>query len=925
MNRLPPAVLQRLLAWVLPPGRVRDGLLGDLAELYAERAQKGRALANLWYAEQLLSATLHYPARRLHRRAAHQTEKRTMERLATHIVDAITRDSRHALRRLVRDPRFSLTTVATLAIGIGVTASVFALVNAVLIRPLPYPDPGRLVAVGHAAPRIDPAKTGLSGGTYLHYERHNRTFEGIATYVEEFYTLSDLSTPELAPELVRIAYVSPSFFSILRVTPVVGRLPSAADFEFGDPEAVLINHDLWVRRYGADPRIVGQTVELDGRAALVTGVAQAGLNFPHPAVGVWIVWAHDRLESRIGAAARIHSLTLNGVGRLKPGVSIEAAEQDIDALVASLPDAYGDVTAEELEAMGLRAAITPLKDAIIGDTRPALLMLQGAAIFLLLIMWANVTNLSLLRAERRRREVGVARALGGNAGQIARGFILENGFLAALGGALALALVYLAVGIRFGFDANAIPRAHDLGVDVRVFAVVIALSVLSTAALSAVSITSALRPTLAGVLTGELGRITASGRAQLGRRLLVGTQVALTLILLVGSALMAQSFWRLKRVPLGFEPENVLAFHMPIPRGLASDYRSSARVHYEVLERLRGLPGVAGAEAASLPNFPLTPPQVHDLSQFAVAERADEEREASPYAASGFATPGYFRIMGIPLVRGRTFEDVDTSPDAPGVILSESLARALFGTGDPIGRQVRFTGRMTFPDFPDYTVIGVVGDVPGHSLREGPSMAFYFPHIYPPRADRITGAVHFSYPFQEVVVVRTSLSPGSLVPAIDDIVRDVDPRLVVTRVARLERVVADAAEDTRVTMLLLFVGSVTALFLAIVGVYGVLAYAVAQRGPELGLRIALGASPAAVVRMVVGQGARLSLIGIAAGLPAAFVLVRFLESLLFEVRPGNPLAFGATAALLFGVGLAASYLPARRAGRTDPATALKGR
>lgn len=848
-----------------------------------------------------------------------------MERLGMHIVDAIMRDSRHALRRLVRDVRFSLTTVATLAIGIGVTASVFALVNPVLIQPLPYPDPGRLIALGHVAPELDPANTGLSGGTYLHYQRQNRTFEGIATYVEEFYTLSDLGTPELAPELVRIAYVSPSFFSILQVTPGVGRFPSAADFQFGDPEAVLISHDLWVRRYGADPRIVGQTVELDGRAALVTGVAQAGLNFPHPEVGVWIVWAHDRMESRMGAAARIHHLTLNGIGRLKRGVSIEAAEQDIDALVASLPDAYGDVTAEELEATGLRAAITPLKDAIIGDTRPALLMLQGAAIFLLLIMWANVTNLSLLRAERRRREVGVARALGGNAGQIARGFVLENGFLAALGGALALALAYLAVRVRFGFDANAIPRAHDIGVDVWVFAVVIALSLLSAAVLSAASITSALRPTLAGVLTGELGRITASGRAQLGRRLLVGTQVALTLILLVGSTLMAQSFWRLKQVPLGFEPENLLAFHMPIPRGLSSDYRSAARVHYEVLERLRGLPEVTGAEAASLPNFPLTPPQVHDLSQIAVAGRADGDREAWPYAASGFATPGYFRIMGIPLVRGRTFEDIDTNRDAPGVILSESLARTLFGTNDPIGRRVRFAGQMMFPDFPDYTVVGVVGDVPGRALRDGSSMAFYFPHIYPPRADRITGVVHFSYPFQEVVVVCTSLPPGSLVAAIDDIVRDVDPRLVATRAATLERVVANAAKETRLTMLLLVVGSATALFLAIVGVYGVLAYAVAQRGSELGVRIALGASPAAVVRMVVEQGARLTLIGIATGLPAAFVLVRFLESLLFEVRPGNPLAFGATAALLIGVGLAASYLPARRAGRTDPATALKAK
>lgn len=477
MNRLPPAVLRGILALVLPPGRVRDGLLGDLDELYAERAKRRRGLANLWYARQVFSAALHYPVRRLWRPAPHGMERRIMDRLRLHLVDAIMRDSRYALRRLLRDPRFSLTTVATLAIGIGVTASVFALVNAVLIRPLPYPDPGRLVAVGHAARGLDAARTGLSRGTYLHYEAQNRTFEGIGTYVEEVYTLSERTVSDRAPESIRIAYVSPSFFSILGASTAVGRLPTAADFQFGDPEAVLISHDLWVRRYGGDARIVGRTVELDGRTAVVTGVAQSGLDFPHPELGAWIVWSYDRVESRVGAAAQIEFLTLSGIGRLGPGVSVEAAQRDINGLVASLPDAYGDVTSEELEALGLRATVTPLEDAIVGDARPALLLLQGAAIFLLLIMWANVTNLSLLRAERRRREVGVARALGGSAGQIVRGFVLENVLLAALGGVLGLVVASLALRVRFGFDANTIPRAHDIGVDAWVLVVAVALSV----------------------------------------------------------------------------------------------------------------------------------------------------------------------------------------------------------------------------------------------------------------------------------------------------------------------------------------------------------------------------------------------------------------------------------------------------------------
>ena len=827
--------------------------------------------------------------------------------------------ARLALRRLVRQPGFSVPVALTLALGIGATAAVFAVVNGVLIRPLAYPEANRLVAVGHTASHVDLPMTGVSLGTADYYRAHNRVFEDIGVYVEHVGTLTDLDQPER----VRWAFATPSVFTVLRPAVTLGRLIRPGNYEpgvVGVVHGALISHDLWVRRYGADPGLVGRTVELDRQPYPVVGVLEPGFHFPHAETDAWLAfgWA-----PRYATKAGLGSLWASAVARLKPGVSFAEARQDLQRLVHSLPGAFPDVTQTQLEAMGLRGAVVPLKEAIIGDVGVALLLLLAAGGFLLLITWANAANLSLVRAEGLRHEGAVAHALGATDRHLLRGFLSEGVLLSAVGGAVGCALASAAIQVHFGFAPEEIPRLREVGVDVAVLAVIFGLSLASAGLLAGVSFLSARRRgDLAGTLAGAVGRMTGGRRQQVVRSLLVVGQVAFALALLIGSALMAQSFWHLRHVRLGFDPEGAVTFRLPVPppSGSKNYYHATARIHQEVLERLRAIPGVAAVEAASTSGFPVTPvPSFYNV-RLSVADRAADSSREWPYAELSFATPGYFRAMRIPVLTGRTFRWEDTGREAHGVILSASLARALFDREDPIGRRVRWARASRDPD---YTVVGVAGDVPSDRIQDGPTKVLYFLNIYPPKADTITGVVHIYIPDDEFYVLRTHLSPMSLTPAIRRVIREVDPKLLITQIGTLEALLDGSMARARLTMVLLLVAAATALALAVTGLYGVLSYAVSRRTAELGVRIALGARPAAVVRMVVRQGALLTLAGIGLGTLGAVVLTRYLRALLYEVSPTDPVAFAAMAGLLFAVGLAASYLPARRAARLDPMMALR--
>jgi putative ABC transport system permease protein len=835
------------------------------------------------------------------------------------VLEDLARDARHAVRRLARERSFSIPVVAALGIGIGVTAAMFALVNAVLIRPLPYREADRLVALRHTA-RAELPMTGLSTGTFLHYRTHNRVFDDVAVYVVHLETITD----DGSPEQVRLVMTSPSLFSVLRARTHIGRFPTAEDYVFGERAGILLGYDFWRRRYGADSTILGRDVEIARRGNYaVVGVAEPGFYFPDHDTQVWMGWPQEGGNAGAGSdkVASLRGLGYSGVARLKPGVTPEAAERDLVRLVGTLPEAYPDVTMDQLWRLGVRGVAVPLKDVVIGDVRVALLMLFATGAFLLLITWANVTNLVLVRGERLRREVAVSRALGASFGHLARRVGSESLTLATLGGALGLLLAASAVRARFGFALNEIPRLRDVRVDGPVLTLALGLAVFSALLLTVVSLVSARRLDLAPALTGAVGRMTAGQSEQNGRRILVATQVALALTLLIGSALMAESFWRLKQVKLGFEPDGKLTFFLPIPPSVYGNYHLSARVHHEILGRIRALPGVHRAEAGNIAGFPLTPVPSYYQRQFTVADGAPQDSIAAPYALFSFATPGYFEAMGIPIIRGRSFRRVDTNREAHGVIISASLARALFANANPVGRRVRWA-RAT--ELPAYTVVGVAGDVPSETIRQGPSEVLYFPNLYPPQADSITGVVHIYIPSDEMYVVSTSLPGTSVVPAIRRAIAEVDPKLLMTNVATMDEVVADSMARARLTMLLLLIAAGTALFLGVLGIYGILAYTVSQRTSELGVRMALGATPARIVGLVVRQGLLLALAGVAVGIPAAFALTRFLRSVLYEVSPSDPLAFAAMAALLLAVAVAASFVPARRAGRIDVVQAVKG-
>ena len=816
-----------------------------------------------------------------------------------------------AARRLLRAPTYTLTVAASLALGIGVVTAAFALVDAVLLRPLPYPDARRLVAVRHAA-AVELPERGVSPGIFLHYRDHNRVFTGIGVYVESVLPLTEPG----APEQVRVARVSPEVLPLVGAVPAVGRLPTGADAEPGAPPRLFVSDELWARRFGRDPGVVGRTVEVGRRRYEVAGVMAPGFHFPHPETHVWITWPQ---KARGAAVAALYQ---SAVARLRPGLTPRDAQADLQRLVGTLPEAYGDVTAGELRRSGLRAEVVPFADTVVGDVRPALWLLLGTAAALLLITWANAVNLTLVRAEAQRRDVAVERALGAAPAHLAARFFGESALVAAAGGAAGLLLAREAVAARFGFDAaGGLPRLDELTLSPAAAALGVALTAATALLLGGAATARAGRGGAAGALAAGNGRMTGGRRERGGRAVLVAGQVALALTLLVCAALMARSFWRLSRAELGFRAEGASAFHVPLPPSAYGDYHAMARLHAGILDGVRAIPGVEAAEAASVSAFPMTP-AASDWNERVAAAELPPRGAAWPSAQLAFATPGYFRAMGIPLVRGRAFRSgEDMASGGPSVVLSASLARALFGGADPVGRRVRWADLQGYPD---YTVVGVAGDVPGESLREGPTRVVYFANVFPPAADSVTGPLLDYVPDEEVYVVRSSLAPAALAAAVERVVRGADPKLVVEEAGTLEELVAADRARARLTLLLLLVGAGTALFLGVVGIYGILAYAVRQRTPELGVRLALGATPAGVAAMVVREGARLALAGTAVGVAASLALTRFLRGLLYQVSPGDPLAFAATAALLLAVALAASYLPARRAGRIDPVRALRG-
>jgi putative ABC transport system permease protein len=804
------------------------------------------------------------------------------------------RDAHQAARRLLATPAFTAAAVLTLAVGTGALVAVFALVNSILLQPLPYPESDRLVTVRHVAPGAAIEDAGLSDGIYLHYRAHARAFEDLALYQEAIVNL----TAGAEAERLDLTLAMPQLFTLLGVRPVAGRLFDERDGRPDAPVRVLLGEDLWRRRYGGDPGIVGQTVTINERPREVVGVLPADFGFPRQVTEIWMNL------NPAPAEARVDGLYYSAVARLRPGIPAASAQAELARLLTSLEGSFPDATAERLARLRLVPRVLSLKDAIVGDTRAALWLLLSGMAFLLFIACANVANLLLVRAEHRGREIAVRAALGASRGAVARLFLAESLLLSVAGATGGLILADWGVALLVAVTSVELPRLHEVRVDGWVVAFSAAVAVVAAISFGMLSALRYLRGDVMATLRGGTRGGTEGPERQRVRTALVMVQLALALTLLVGAGLMARSFWQLTRVDPGFDPEGVVAMEIGLPASKSETHEMIARFYDAVLERVRALPGVVSGAASS--TLPLTGETWTSVQAPVVIAGGTRTDEPAPRVALKFITPGYLQAMRTPVIEGSTLALGEHIAEPHPVLISAVLARRLFPGRSAIGQRIQrlsSSGRA-MPDLPPYTIIGVVADVRDEALAAGATELVYIPVL-----GRAVDP-HF-FMAQLSLVIRSDLPRETLAPAIRDIVHDVDPAIGVTRVRTMDEIVRASTARSSFLMVLLLIAAAASLFLGVVGIYGVLAYSVSRRVREIGIRIALGAQTADIRRLVLGNGGRVIVLGIGAGVLAALALTRFVRAMLFEVSPTDPVTFAGVALLLGLVALIACWLPAR--------------
>ena len=820
-------------------------------------------------------------------------------------IDNLARDARFAVRRIHRAPGFATGIIATLGIGIGAAVGIGTIVYGVLFRDLPYANPDQLVRVGFHTEGIAAPGDLHSEATFLHFASTARSFAELGAY----YTNDAINvTDGDAPERVTAAMMTPSTFDLLGVRPVVGRLFERMDTSVtGDAIPVLISQELWERRYGADPAIIGRRIEINRSARIVVGVLPRSFDFPSPSVSVWYPASMAIDQPQITARY------LQVIGRLRAGATVSDAAAELRTLIPSLASRYPAITPELLQRSRARISVESLKTATVASVRPQLVLLGILVAVVLLIATTNVVNLFLLRTERAIQEIAIALSLGASRLALAQRFVIEGAVLGLASAIVALPAAALALFTKFGFTEREIPRLHEVAFSSGTIALVFGCAALIGAA---VGMTALTRTGMAG-LFDRLGavRSTSSRAWRRTQNGLVALQVAIAFTLLVAAGLLGRSFLNLRNAEIGFQPANAMTFQVALPWNGYSSYAEGAAFHARMMDRLSALPGVTSAAGAL--HLPLTSRGAPGLE---LRLQADEEGRPVVASAGNMASPDYFNVIGIPLRAGRTFQPGDLR-GTPAVIVSEKLATTLFGTTDVVGRTIRRPTRGGTAAT-SYRIAGVVGDVHWERIEDGHTPMAYFPLLRD--AD---GLPKDSFPVPYAprwvqYVIRGEQLPA--VPTIQEIVKELDRRVPPTNIRTLGSLVDDATARVRLTMLLIAVASAAALMLGVIGVYSVVSYAAAGRVREFGIRLALGAAPSRVGSMVLRDGLALVVVGTAAGLIAAAGATRFLRSLLYEVTPTSVAEFALATALLFAVTLLAAVLPARRAARTDPALVLRG-
>jgi putative ABC transport system permease protein len=806
-------------------------------------------------------------------------------------------DAGYALRMMRRSPGFTLVAVVTLALGIGVNSAVFSLVHAVLLRPLPYADPDRLVALWN---RWDGnAAAGLSDPELMDYQERSRTLQIAAS---AFAPVNLGAVGE--PERVSAAAVTTNLLPVLGVTPALGRnfLP---DEEREGSHVAILTHGLWTRRFDASPSVLGRTILVNGEPSLVVGVTPPGLLLPSDFRGGAAEMLVPLTLDRAGARHRRGGHYIQSVARLAPGVSVDAARAEMGVVVSRLIQEYPDQHKQGHFGVGL----VLLRTDLLGPARPVLVVLLGAVALVLLLACANLASLLLARGEARRRELAVRASLGADRFRLMRQLLTETCVLGLVGGAAGLAVAWLAMKAVLALDPVSLPRAEQAALSWPVLAFTMVVSLGAGIVFGLLPATQISRASLDEVLR-EAGRSSVGGRGRL-RRALVAAQVAIAVVLLVGAGLLVKSFARLSSTPSGFEPAAVLTFRTTAPPARYRERADVSAFYAQLLEQVRAVPGVRVAGAST--GLPLS---VHSGDWGFDIDGREPEPGRRPKADWFVVTPGYFQALGIRLLSGRLPAEQDDDHGLPVLFLNESAARTLFPGEDPVGRRTRLS-QTTGDEQPWRTIAGVVADVRQRGLERPPRPEMYIP---------LPQFRHFmarTQAWSMTVVVKAAVPPLSLAAPMRAAVRRVDPEVPVASLRAMEDVVGASMADRRRDASLIGAFAVLALAVAAIGVYGVMAYHVARRRREIGLRVALGAERRDVVRMVLGQGLRLVGLGIGAGVPVALLAAGALRSLLFEVTPHDASVFAAIPALLMAVAVLAAAVPAARAARIDAAIALR--
>ena len=804
----------------------------------------------------------------------------------------LSQDVRYGVRMLLKNPAFTAIAVLALALGIGANSAIFSVVNTLLLRPLPYKNPDQLVVIWENATHLGFPKNTPSAANFLDWQKQSTVFAGMGAFAQRSFNLTGVGEPERLDG----RRVSANLFDLLGVKPILGR-NFVPDEDKPGTKVALLNETLWKRRFGSDPGVIGRSLSLNGEPYTVVGVLPSSVRLP--AFGNWRdqVWVPLAFSAEEAASRGNHYLEV--IGRMKPGVTVAKARAEMETIAARLAQQYPE------DNVRIGAVVNPLHEEIVGNMKPALLILLGAVAFVLLIACANVANLLLARAAARHKEIALRLALGADRARLTKQLLVESVMLSMLGGIVGLGLAYAGLRILARFIPPDVAHAEMISIDGRVMAFTLIVAVVTGLIFGLAPASQAAHSNINDTLK-EGGRDSGAGpRGKRLRSALVIAEVAVSFILLIGAGLLINSFMHLRNLDPGFRADHLLALQVDLSETKYPDNARRVAFFDEVLRRVQALPGVRSIAVAG--NLPFT--YNGDSAPIGVEGIPDPPPDQHPDVIFRAIGPGYFSTMGIPLVRGRDFTEQDNLDGDMKVIVSEKTVRQYWPNADPIGKRLKMG--TTTSEGPWRTVIGVVKDVRQNDFIAEPKMQMYFSY----RQLRSL--------MPNALIVRTAIDPLSLASPVRNAVWAVDKDQTVANIDSMEHIVAGAVARQRFSMLLLAIFAAVALVLAAVGIYGVMSYSVAQQTREIGIRMALGAQRSDVLKMTVKQGLRLVAFGLVIGLVAAFILTRVMASLLFGISATDPLTFLSISFVLLAVAILASYIPALRATRVDPMVALR--